>query len=362
MVEDEASLLREAGHVVHVWAPTPPEPRGRGLLRAGVRGVWSAEAVRHVLHLLTKFQPEVIHCHNLFPMLSPAVLRVAREQVPVVLTLHNYRLLCLPATFLRDGHPCELCSGTVPWQGVRYRCYRGSALASGALASALTLHRAVGSFDRVALFLAVSRFVRDKYAEAGLPTGKLRVKPNFVGGMPQREGPGEYFLYLGRLSAEKGVDTLMDVAWRAAHPLLVVGNGPEETALKRRAGPHVHFKSGVSSTDVPRMLRGARAVVVPSLVYEGAPRVVLEAFSAGVPVIASDLGALAQTVGDGVSGQLVPARETSAWSRAVESLLDDGESERLGEAAQAVWRKWYSPERGLEGLETAYGEALGRLA
>ena len=213
VVEDEARLLRDAGHDVLVWAPSPSELGVAGRVRAGASALWSARAVEKVRRLIGRHQPQVVHCHNLFPMLSPAVIRAAAAEAPVVATLHNFRLLCLPATFVRDGEPCEDCLGHLPWRGVRYRCYRGSRLGSGALAGSLGLHRALGTFDDVRRFLAVSDFVRAKHVEAGFPPEQIKVKPNFSWPLPRREGPGEYFLYLGRLSPEKGVPTLLE-AWR----------------------------------------------------------------------------------------------------------------------------------------------------
>src|SRR5689334_9201360 len=170
VVDDEAQLLRDAGHDVHVWAPSPTEFNPIGLARIGGQAVWSRAAVSEVRRLVRKLGTEVVHCHNLFPMLSPAVLRAAaNEGAAVVVTLHNYRFLCLPSTFLRDGSVCEDCLGRVPWRGVRYRCYRNSLLASGALASSLALHRALRTLDEVHSYLAVSSFLRDKYVMAGFP-------------------------------------------------------------------------------------------------------------------------------------------------------------------------------------------------
>ena len=168
VVEDEAELLRDAGHDVHVWAPSPTEFSPLGLARIGGRAVWSRAAVKEVRRLVRTRRVDVVHCHNLFPMLSPAVLSAAaNEGSAVLMTLHNYRFMCLPSTFLRDGVVCEDCLGRLPWPGVLHRCYRDSSFASGALASSLTLHRGLGTFNQVHAYLAVSGFLRDKYIRAG---------------------------------------------------------------------------------------------------------------------------------------------------------------------------------------------------
>ena len=204
------------------------------------------------------------------------------------MTLHNYRMLCLPATCIRDGEICELCVGHVPWRGVVHRCYRGSVLGSAALATSLTAHRAVGSFDHVSLFLPVSGFVRDKHLEAGFSRDRMWVKPNFCWPRPRRDGAGDYFLYAGRLAPEKDVRILLE-AWRAmaGYRLIVVGDGPEMEASRSIAPPGVEFRGTVEPEEVSELLTGARALVVPTRCNEGGPRSVIEAYSAGVPVIAT---------------------------------------------------------------------------
>jgi predicted ATP-grasp superfamily ATP-dependent carboligase len=272
------------------------------------------------------------------------------------MTLHNYRLLCLPATFLRDGHVCEDCLGRVPWRGVVHRCYRSSAPASATLATSLVFHRSTGSFRRVQLFLAVADFVRDKHVQAGLPRERIRVKPNFVPAQRARVGPGDYFLYLGRLSPEKGITTLLAAARPAHARLLLAGDGTERGRAAAQAG--IETLGAVPAGRVPDLLAGARALVFPTRCYEGAPLAVLEAYAAGVPVLASRIGAARELVEDGTSGLLVQPDDPSAWTAAMARLCDDAEALRLGEGARRLWQERYTAERGLASLEDAYQEAL----
>jgi glycosyltransferase involved in cell wall biosynthesis len=361
VVDDEASLLTEGGHQVDVWSPSPNRAHGLRLVGTAAMAIWSTDATARVRDLIRRSKAEIVHCHNLFPELSPAVLRAASDEgVAVVVTLHNYRLLCLPATFIRDGRVCEDCLGRTPWPGVLHACYRGSTLGSAALATSLTLHTAFHTFDRVARYLAVSGFVRRKYVEAGWPENRIEVKSNFAWESPRREGPGRYFLYLGRLSSEKGVATLLAAWRRSSSRLLVVGDGPIAGALRADAPTNVEFRPTVSPADVPNLIREARAVLLPSVCYEAQPRVILEAYAAGVPVLASDLGALPEAVGPD-SGVLVQPGDADAWSDAVGRLLDDRESERLGQGAWQRWRERYSPERGLTDLEDAYRRAVSSV-
>jgi glycosyltransferase involved in cell wall biosynthesis len=323
--------------------------------------VWSTDAVREVRRLVRERKPDVLHVHNLFPALSPAVVRAgAAEGVAVVATLHAYRLLCLPANFLRDGNVCELCLGRLPWRGVVHRCYRGSVPASASLGASIGLHRLLGSFGRVALFLAVSDFLRSKHLAAGFPAERVVVKPNFADAMPRRAGPGEYFLFLGRLAPEKDVRTLL-AAWEQVDArLLVVGDGPDGPELRRAVPAGVEFRGHVPAEEVPALLNRARALVLPSLSYEGCPRSVLEAYAAGVPVVANDVGALPEHVVHEVTGLTVPPRDPRALAAAVGRLSSDEESERLGEGAQRAWAERFSPQRSLESLEAAYRTALER--
>jgi glycosyltransferase involved in cell wall biosynthesis len=358
VVDDEARLLTDGGHRVDVWDPAPNSAHGLRLMGTAARAIWSTEATARVRGLIRRTKAEIVHCHNLFPLLSPAVLRAASgEGAAVVMTLHNYRLLCLPATFIRDGRVCEDCLGRLPWPGVLHACYRDSTLGSAALATSLTLHSAFHTFDRVAKYLAVSGFVRGKYVEAGWPADRIEVKSNFAWQSPRREGQGRYFLYLGRLSPEKGATTLLAAWKRSSARFLIVGDGPAAQALRGGAPTNVEFRPTVAPAEVPALIREARALLLPSLWYEAQPRVILEAYAAGVPVLASDLGALPEAVGPD-SGLLVPPGDADAWADAVERLLDDRESERLGHGAWRLWRDRYSPELGLQNLEDAYRRAL----
>jgi glycosyltransferase involved in cell wall biosynthesis len=274
------------------------------------------------------------------------------------MTLHNYRLLCLPGTLLRDGVICQDCLGKVPWPGVLHRCYQGSTSASGALAFSITAHRAVRSFDRVDRYLAISEFVRLKYIEAGFPGARIRVKRHFAWPSARRKGPGDYFLFLGRLSEEKGVGTLLH-AWPGnAGRLIIAGSGPEEGRLKAMATDGVEFVGSVAPEEAARLILGARCLIAPSIWSEPAGRVVLEAYAAGVPVIASDIAGLSEAVAHDISGLLFPPSDETSLRWAIQQLLDGRESERLGDGAFRLWDQHYRPERALTELEESYRGAL----
>jgi len=360
VVDDEIELLRNAGYEVSTIVRQAEPARSKVALAADT--VWGRAAIRELATAVRAERPDLVHFHNLFPAVSPAPLRTAAGfGLPVVVTLHNFRFSCLAGTFLRDAKICENCLGHLPWQGVLHGCYRGSRLESVALASSLSLHRLLQTLAGVTLFLAVSEFGRAKHIAAGFPATAIRVRPNFVAAATVRATPGEYFLYLGRLSPEKGLRTLLE-GWPKDVRLVVVGDGPEREALMRAAPAAVEFRGALDPKDALPLLGAARALVMPSVNYEGSPRAILEALAAGVPVLASAIGGLPELVRDNVNGLLLTPGDRSAWEAGARRLLDPAESLRLGSGALASWRATYSPDRGLESLIDAYADAIARHA
>ena len=354
VVDDELRILREAGHDVLAWQPSvAPDASSLHLAAAAV---WSRAAAREVRTIVRERRPEIVHVHNLFPRLSPGVLRAVPSGTPMLMTLHNFRLMCLPATYLRDGKICEACAGRVPWRGVVHACYRGSRGASGALGTSLALHRAIRTFAKVDLFLAVSRFVRDKHVDAGFDPQRIRVKSNFALPSERRTGPGGPVLFLGRIDHQKGLDVVLRALPRGSE-LLVAGDGPEREGLEPRANRATTFLGSVDPSGVSDLLRGARALVVPSRWYEGQPRVILEAFAAGVPVLASRIGGLPELVEHDVNGYLVEPDDGGGWAEALERMADDETSLRLGAGAYRTWERRFTPEIAIRELEDAFSAA-----
>ena len=358
VVDDETELLRRNGHDVDLFVPEIGTPGIRELASVAMGTIWSRRSVAEVGRRIDRWKPDLIHCHNLFPALSPAVIRAARD-VPVVVTLHNYRFMCLPSTLYRDGHVCEDCLGRAPWPGVVHRCYQGTSSASAVLATSLVLHRMIDTFRHVDRYIAISDFVLRKHVEAGFPAGCLTVKRHFA--LPvetAREGPGEHFVFLGRLVPEKGLETLIQAWPGITHPLIVLGDGPEAARLRDVAPPNVSFRGTVEPQEVTAVLRDARAVLVPSRWHEAAGRVVVEAYAAGLPVVVASAGALPEIVEDGINGFVVPPRDARAWRSAVMRLGDDSEAQRLGSAAAQTWADRYTPAHGLRDLEHIYRSVL----
>lgn len=229
---DEGLLLESFGHEVIRYSRHNDDIANMSRLQTARATFFNKQTLEEVRKLIRKEQPDVLHCHNTFPLISPAIYVAANEAgVPVVQTLHNFRLLCPSALFLRNGRPCEDCLGKLlAWPGVLHACYRRDRAATAVVAGMLAVHRLGGTWvRRVQQFIALSEFSRRKFIEGGLPAGRLAVKANFMRNDPgYGGGRGGYAIFVGRLAAEKGIEALL-AAWRRLKtplPLKIVGDGP----------------------------------------------------------------------------------------------------------------------------------------
>lgn len=362
-VERHSDEIRRAGYAGKL-----------GAARGALAVAWNPFMQRRVARSIKEFQPDILHVHNFYPLLSPAVFYAARgTATATVLTVHNYRTVCAAAILLRDGEPCTLClerSSVRP--ALRHGCYRGSHLATLPLAFMIALHRRLGTWRRqVDAFICLTPFQRDTLAAAGFPADKLHVKPNFYPDPPAPRPWAERddrAIFLGRLGLEKGVDVLLD-AWArwgaAAPPLDIAGEGPERARLERRAAEagltgKVRFRGPRPFSDGQALLAGARLLVLPTRCYEGFPLVVREAFALGVPVAGSDLGAVADIVTDGVTGVLFrPGDAADLQARVAAAWADPARLAAMGAAARRTFEAEYTAERSYERLMEIYGAAIG---
>ena len=324
---------------------------------------WNPLAARELRSIAERVRPDIAHVHNTWYALSPSVLSVlTAADVPVVMTLHNYRLLCANASLFRDGRVCEDCVGSHPWHGVRHRCYRGSLIASTPAAATIALHGALRTWSRhVRLFLTLNDFARSRFIRGGLPASKIRVKPNFVRDPGRRLHPpsqSRTILYVGRLSKEKGLEPLLD-AWDAGgftgFELVLVGDGPLRPAFEQRPRPGVRLTGSLSREAVlDRMLR-SRALVFPSVLYEGQPMVVLEALGCGLPVLASRLGGNAELLRE---DWLATPGDRVAWAEALRRLADDDWANQAGVEARQLYNRRFNERTARRLLEEAYRTVL----
>lgn len=364
VVEAEIELLQSHGHAVETYTRSNDDVGGMSSLVLAQQTLWSDRTMRELERLIGRFQPDVIHAHNTFPLISPSLYWVASAcHVPVVQTLHNFRLLCPQAMLLREGKVCEDCVGNIPWRGVARRCYRGSLPQSAVLASMLVLHRGRGTYaGKVARYIALNDFCREVFVRGGLPANRLCVKPNFVAdpgcGSAARVG----FLYVGRLSAEKGIATLADaLAAAPSQQCEVIGTGPEEGAIGML--PNVKMAGWQQGAYIAERMKTSLALVMPSLWYENFPRTLVEAFACGLPVIASRLGAMAALIREGETGLLfspgdaIDLAAKLAWAQANPDAMRG-----MGEVARREYESKYTPERNRDMLLAIYREAMSESA
>jgi glycosyltransferase involved in cell wall biosynthesis len=374
VVTAEAGLLAERGHRVIAYRRSNEELRGDGLIGqaiAGLRTTWSSRSYREITQLLKKGRPDVAHFHNTFPLISPAAYYACKQiGVPVVQTLHNYRLLCPGADFLRDGRVCGACLGQpVAWPGIAHGCYRGSRKATAAVAVMQITHRAMGTWQtKVTVYIALSEFARRKFIEGGLPANRIAVKPNFVAGdFKPRASPSQYALFAGRLSEEKGVQVLLS-AWRMlqiAIPLRIVGEGPLQEKMSREIRgsllPCVELTGRRTHEEVRLLMSEAKFLISPSICYENFPLAVAESFASAVPVIASRLGSMAEIVRDGVTGLHFEAGNPADLAAKVDWAWNHPEEmARMGRAARMEYEAKYTPSKNYEILIGIYQKAIGR--
>jgi glycosyltransferase involved in cell wall biosynthesis len=306
----EERLLREMGHQVDVYEENNERIANLSNAQVAIRTIWSQEAYQTVRQKLQQSRSDLVHVQNFFPLISPSVYYAAQaEGVPVIQTLRNYRLICPNGLFFRDDRVCEDCLGKfVPYPGIVHACYRQNRAATGVTAAMLTVHRTLHTWsDRVNLFISLSEFARQKFIQAGIPRDKIFVKPNFVAPDPGiGSGSGGYALYVGRLSVEKGLDVLLS-AWErleAPIPLKIVGEGPLESLVREATQrlEKVEWLGRKPVAEVYELMGEAMFLVFPSKWYETFGRVAVEAFAKGTPVIASNIGAIAELVDSGQTG------------------------------------------------------------
>lgn len=364
IAQTEAELLEADGHAVDRFCVTNPThglPAVANLLRSP-RNTPAAEAVARRVR---RWRAEVAHVHNTWFSLSPEIFhRLHDAGVPIVMTLQNYRLLCANAQLFRDGRVCTDCVGRSPWPGVVHRCYRGSVSESALAAATIGLARVRRSFDLIDRFLAPSEFVRQTFVGAGFDPSRIVTRHNVIddpGPRPSRPSTSATILYAGRLSAEKGLPTLLDGWARSAlagqgYTLKLIGDGPLRPTLETVAPPGVRFAGWVPPERLRAEMHTARTLVFPSEWYENFGRVIIEALAAGLPVLASDIASPAEIVGFLGDRWLVPPGDPAAWGSALGALTDATLVDAGGARARWAYEERFSLERGLQSLLAVYRE------
>lgn len=359
----EELMLRANGHQVDIFEKNNDQISSINPLRLASKTVWSQEAYQTVTKILKEDSYNLIHVQNFFPLISPSVYYAAKNVgVPVVQTLRNYRLLCPNGLFFRNGKVCEDCLGqAIPFPGVIHACYRENHLASATVAAMLTTHRILNTWaEKIDIFITLTEFARQKFIEGGLPAEKIYVKPNFVDPDPGvGEGLGGYALYVGRLSVEKGLDTLLQ-AWNYLDgrlPLKIVGEGPlaDKVIQHTQDLKNVEWLGRRSMQEVYELMGNATVLIFPSKWYETFGRVAVESFAKGTPVIAANIGAIAELVDHDRTGLRFSASNSEDLAKTVEWALNNPkEILRMRKEARLEYETKYTAPKNYERLMEIY--------
>lgn len=373
--EQEKRMLEDAGHTVVSYCRSNDEinqfsPMQRKLLP--IRIVWATDSKSAFEKFIDREKPDVVHVHNTFLMISPSIYSACRKhQIPVVQTLHNFRLLCPAATFFREGRVCEECVEYGLLRSVQHSCYRNSRAATAAVAVMLASHRVLDTWNTsIDRYVALNDFCRQKFISAGLPAEKIAVKPNFVDPDP---GPGEnrsdYAIFVGRASAEKGIATLID-AWskfKLRCPLQIIGDGPDrpglEAELGKRGISRIIFRGQLRREEAIAAIKRARLLIMPSLSYETFGMSIVEAFACGTPVLCSRLGAMRELVQDQRTGLHFAPGDAKDLAEKVHWALDHpSEMIRMGREARRDFEMKYTARINYSRLMNIYEQAIASHA
>ena len=375
--DQERRMLERAGHTVIAYRRSNSEVAafsGLRQLKLIERTVWATDTRQQFSRLLDQEKPNLVHVHNTFVMVSPSIFSVCQEaHVPVIQTLHNYRLYCPAANFFRDGHVCEECVEHSLLRGIAYGCYRKSRAATAVVSFMLAVHRQRQTWNQdVNCYIALTEFARNKFLEAGLSKDKVFVKPNFVYPDPCARATNEsnYGLFVGRLSPKERVSTIL-AAWRRLSklgiPLVIIGGGPERAELEREALNQnlstVTFQGQLTREQTLAAMHQARFLVFSSEWYENFPVTIAESFACGVPVICSRLGAMQEIVEDGRNGLHFTPGNAEDLAEKVNWAWDHPEQmQSMGKEARQEFEAKYTAEKNYPLLMEIYQRAIWKAS
>lgn len=371
-MEAEAELMRAKGHNVQVQLFNNGS-MGKGLagkISAGISSVYNRNSAHALKEAIVQFSPDIIHVHNFFFAASPSVIiEASRHKIPVIVTIQNFRLVCANALFFRDNKICELCiSHSFPWYGVKYKCYHNSSVQSAMVGLSSAIHHIAGTWKRkVNLFITPAEFSRNKLLDSalGIRPEKIKVKRNFIGD-PGESNPSDrksFYLFVGRLSAEKGVDLLLE-AWKRIgnEQLIIAGDGPEKEYLYNKYGKqrNIIFAGKKPRVEILELMKQCRALIFPSVWYEGLPLTIVEAFATGTPVLASSLGAMQEMITHGSNGLLFPAGDSEKLAETVNSfnrIIASGDLS-MYQNARSAYMNNYHPEQCYQQIMKLYNSVI----
>ena len=367
--EDEASLLEQHGHEVIRFIRSNDAIESMSRWETARRTIWNRDTYTELRDLIRLQRPAIMHCTNTFPLISPAAYYAARdERVPVVQTLQNYRLICPGALLMRNRRVCEDCVGKkIAWPAVLHGCYRGSRLGSACVTTMLASHRAAGTWSKVvSRYIVATDFARQKFTEAGFDPTQISVKPNFVDpSPPPGDGDGGHFVFVGRLAEEKGLQTLLDAWSQFSGKLKILGDGPLAGMVEKVAAQNdsIEWLGQQPGDVVQRVVGSAIALIVPSTWYEGLPKTIIEAFSVGTPMIASDLGAMSEVIETEKTGVLFQPGDSDKLLDALRWMAESpNRAKSMRADVRAVFEQRYTADRNYQLLLDIYRQVIDESA
>ena len=363
--ESEKRLLLEKGHKIITYERNNKEITSYSFINKStlpLKVVWARDSYKKIANLIKKHKPSLVHFHNTFPLISPTAYRVCyKYHIPIVQTLHNYRMICPGALLFRNGKICEDCITGSLWNAVKHKCYHDSCLQTSIIASMIYIHRLLRTWDMITVYIALNEFCKSIFIKAGLKKDRIFIKPNFI---PNNYIPSfthnNFAIFIGRLSREKGLYTLLN-AWRSIKNLClkIIGEGPMKEELKKWRLTNVEIMGYLPKTQTLKLLKQAYFLVLPAECYETFSLVVHEAFACGKPVIASRLGILSKVIKDKVTGLLFEPGNVNDLVEKIKWMINHkAEAIEMGKRARVEFEDKYIADKNYELLMDIYQKAI----
>lgn len=365
--EDEVAQLESNGHTVIPYIRNNDWIDRSNQLAVAMSTAWSRRSYREMRGLLREHKPDVLHCTNTFPLISPSVYYAAEvERTPVVQALHNFRLICPDAFLCRDSKVCEKClTKKFAWPAIQHKCYRNSRAGSFAVSSMLAAHRLFGTWKKkVHLYYTLTEFSKSKLLNLGIKPDRIAVKPNCVHPDPGvGQGDQNFALFVGRLSQEKGIYALLN-AWESHQPnipLKIIGDGPLSGDVEAAAArtPLIEWLGRKPFPEVLDLMGQAKVVVAPSVFYETFGRIIIEAYAGGTPVVASRIGAMQELLLHGETGYFFePANSADLMTKVKAVVADEAARQKMRTAARREFDSKYTFDHNFQMLLDIYDQAI----
>lgn len=369
IVENEGNLLESYGHnVVRYFINNDSICSVYKKISTAINVHYSKQIFKQFADVLEEHRPDVVHVHNFFPQLTPSIYDACfNAKIAVVQSLHNFRTICAGSYFMRSGEICEKCINSSPYHAVQYRCYRKSFVGSWAVARMISYHRRMQTWpSKVDAFIVNTPFSKRKFIECGFPESKIHINPNFLQDTPNLTNQVQKVqrscgLFVGRLSPEKGVSTLLKAWENIPDQLRIAGTGPMTEAVLNSGLKNIEYLGMLNKNQILAEMDRALFLVVPSTWYEGFPMVIVEAFNRGLAVITSRLGNLAEIISDGKTGLFCePGNPNDLQEKIIWMFNNRNKALSMGKQARHAYETSYSPQINYSTLINIYNQAIER--